>query len=82
MGTVWGGLAKFDGTNWTVYDTTNSPLPQDVIGSIAIDTCGIKWIGTMGEGLAKFDGTNWTVYDTINSPLPSNYVMSIAIRRK
>jgi hypothetical protein len=23
----WGGLAKFDGVNWTVYNTSNSGLP-------------------------------------------------------
>jgi len=26
---TWGGLAKFDGTNWTVYDTSNSGLPDN-----------------------------------------------------
>ena len=81
----WGhGLVSFDGTNWTVYDTSNSDLPSDVVCSIAIDGSGNKWIGTGGwyehpRGLALFDGTNWTVHDTSNSELPWNVITSISI---
>jgi len=75
---VGGGLAKFDGVNWTVYNTENSGLPNNGINAIAIDAQGNKWIGTY-KGLAKFDGVNWTVYNTENSGLPSNYVRAIAI---
>jgi len=49
-----GGLASFDGTNWTVYDTSNSGLPHEHVYSIAIDGNGNKWIGTNG-GLAVFN---------------------------
>ena len=52
---IWRGLAKFDGTNWVVYDTSNSGLPDDHVTAIAIDSQGNKWIGTAGRGLAKFD---------------------------
>jgi ligand-binding sensor domain-containing protein len=75
---VGGGFAKFDGTIWTVYNTSNSGLPDNNVTSIAIDDSGNKWIATEG-GLAKFDGTNWTVYTTSNSGLPSNYLTSILI---
>jgi ligand-binding sensor domain-containing protein len=67
-----GGLAKFDGINWTVYNTSNSGLPDNYVYAIAIDGQGNKWIGTLGGGLAKFDGVNWTVYNTSNSGLPYN----------
>ena len=30
---TWNGLAKFDGTNWTVYNTSNSGLPENIIGA-------------------------------------------------
>jgi streptogramin lyase len=76
---TWGGLAKFDGTNWTVYNTSNSGLPDNHVLSIAIDESGNKWIGTRGGGLAKFNGTNWTVYNASNSNLPDNWIRSIAI---
>lgn len=65
-----GGIVKFDGTTWTVYDQSNSDLPSDIFSSITIDNQGNKWIGTLDSGLAKFDGTNWTVYNTSNSDLP------------
>ena len=69
---------KFDGLNWTVYNTSNSSLPSDSIFAIAIDSKGSRWIGT-SRGLAKFDSVNWTVYNTSNSGLPSNYVYAIAM---
>lgn len=46
IGTYGGGLASFDGTNWTVYDTSNSGLLSNNIQAIAIDANGNKWIGT------------------------------------
>jgi hypothetical protein len=78
IGTDGGGLAKFDVSNWTVYDTTNSGLPDYRVLALAIDGSNI-WIGTYGGGLAKFDGTNWTVYDTTNSGLPDNGAGTLAI---
>ena len=74
-----GGLAKFDGVNWTVYNTSNSGLPINDVRAVAIDGQGNKWIGTVGGGLAKFDGINWTVYNTSNSGLPDDWVWAIAI---
>ena len=38
---------------WTVYNTSNSGLPDDWINAIAIDALGNKWIGTDG-GLAVY----------------------------
>jgi ligand-binding sensor domain-containing protein len=69
IGTYWGGLAKFDGVNWTVYNTSNSGLPYNRVTAIAIDGQGNKWIGTPGA-LAKFDGVKWTIYNPSNSGLP------------
>jgi len=79
IGTWEGGLAKFDGVNWTVYNTSNSGLPDDYVYAITIDGLGNKWIGTWRGGLVKFDGVSWTVYNTSNSGLRSNYVYAIAI---
>ena len=38
---TWGGLAKFDGSNWTEYNTSNSGLPENVVTSLAIDGSNI-----------------------------------------
>jgi hypothetical protein len=54
IGTLSGGLAKFDGQNWTVYNTSNSGLPDNNIYSLAIDVQANVWIGTQGGGLAVY----------------------------
>jgi ligand-binding sensor domain-containing protein len=72
-------MAKLNGTTWTVYDTANSGLPQDIVRTITVDDSGNAWIGTSRGGLTKFDGTNWIVYDTSNSDIPGDYVNSITI---
>ena len=73
-----GGLAKFDGTNWDVYNESNSGLPSNRIYCIAIDDSDNKWVGT-GNGLVKFDGTNWIIYNESNSGLPYKYINCISI---
>jgi Tol biopolymer transport system component len=75
---IGGGLAKFDGTNWVVYNKNNSGLPSNTISGIIVDMSGNVWVGT-GGGLVKFDGITWTVYDTTNSNLPSNYTLGLTI---
>jgi hypothetical protein len=75
---TFGGLAKFDGSSWTIYSISNSGLPSNYVLSLAIDAQGNKWIGTY-SGLAKFDGSSWTIYNKSNSGLPSNDVLSLAI---
>jgi len=80
VGSIFGsGLTSFDGANWSVFDTTNSALPDNNIWEIAIDDNGTKWICTEGGGLASFDGYNWSVFNTINSGLPDNNIRTIAI---
>jgi ligand-binding sensor domain-containing protein len=77
IGTHGGGLAELDGTHWTVYDTSNSGLPHDLILSFAVED-DRKWIGTW-FGLAEFDGANWTRYFTSNSGLPDDWVFAVAV---
>jgi ligand-binding sensor domain-containing protein len=72
------GLAKFNGTIFSIYNSSNSNLPSDFIFSILIDDSNNKWIGT-SEGLAKFDGSSWTVFNTANSGLPYNSIRSLAL---
>lgn len=81
-GNIWigtyNGLAKLNGTIWTVY-TVGSTAADNQIYSIVIESPTIIWIGT-GGGLWKFDGTStWTNYNTGNSSLPFNYINCVAI---
>ncbi|MEY4935831.1 MAG: hypothetical protein RIS64_2190, partial [Bacteroidota bacterium] len=57
-----GGISKFDGTNWTTYNTINGQ-PFNSVNSIAIDMQGNLWAATT-NGVAKFNGVTWT-YDNV-----------------
>ena len=78
------GVARFDGTNWTLYNTSNSGLPENYVRSIGIDRDGSVWFGTgdcctYRNGVAHFDGSHWETYTPSNSGLPNYTVLSIAI---
>ena len=73
------GLARFDGVNWSVYTTENSPLLDDDIRAVCVENDTIVWIGTVQGGLYSFDGLNWENYNPTNSGLPDYLVRSIAI---
>lgn len=60
---VGGGLHKFDGLNWTVYDKSNSPLSTNEIYDLAVEQSGKIWIATLSSGgLYSFDGNTWQNY--------------------
>lgn len=58
-----GGLAHFDGTRWTNYDSinTNGGLISDKVTTVFVDRVGNVWAG-MESGVSKFDGKQWTRY--------------------
>lgn len=55
------GVQHFDGTTWTTFDTSNSPLPNNVVYAIVEDLDGDMWFGT-GHGCAELVGTTWSVF--------------------
>ncbi|MDQ3101209.1 MAG: T9SS type A sorting domain-containing protein [Bacteroidota bacterium] len=77
-GTVWAGtysgLAKFDGTNWTIFDNSNSIIDNSVT-ELATDNDGKLWVGTEG-GLIRSNGSSW-VEETDN--LGDYTIFSLAI---
>jgi ligand-binding sensor domain-containing protein len=75
FGTANIGLVRFDGTNWTIYDTLNTPLPSLAIRDMDVDANNNLWISTYSNGgLIKYDGNSWTSYTTANSNLPDNEI--------
>ncbi len=75
---------------WITFTTLNSPLPENVHNSIAIDNNGNGWVAVgnpiNGDGglviiplATATDTDTWSVYDTLNSVLPDNEVISVAI---
>ncbi|MBI5219180.1 MAG: T9SS type A sorting domain-containing protein [Bacteroidia bacterium] len=77
------GILYSQNLSWTVYDTSNTPLPAPGssggwIAGMVDDQYGNKWIAT-GIGVFKWDGANWTLYNSSNSGLPHNVCHCIAI---
>ena len=76
------GLWKFDGKNFTHYNSQNTTMPEDVVWSIAVDSENNIWFASCRfnqGGLVKYDGRTWTTYTPDNSPLPTNSIKGIAI---
>lgn len=82
IGTWDAGLIKFDGSNWSIYNKNNSPLPHNSVYSVAFHNGNII-IGTMGGGLAIFDGnSNWKIYNEKNSNIPQDWIYSVAVDKQ
>jgi ligand-binding sensor domain-containing protein len=80
IGTYRGGLAKFDGSTWTVYDVSNSGIISNSIISVAVEGNNKIWVGSSPGGMASFDGTNWTIYGSSGpGTLPFGAVYAISI---
>lgn len=87
-GVVWfgtsKGVARFDGSSWSILTPTTSPLSAERVFCVAVDPSGRKWFGTLGGGIDVLDdqGTAsqaddvWTHYDQ-TSGLPSSSIRSI-----
>ena len=68
MGTT-NGLAKFDGTQWTIFNIHNSSIPGNFVTKIMFDKQDSLWIGTMANNIAKYHNRyNWKVYQSDNLP--------------
>lgn len=76
-----GGLARFDGTNWTVWTRTTGipwPAPWNGVECVAVDGQNRVWIGSDVVGAAMFDGVNWTYFDPWGpNPPPHNWINDI-----
>lgn len=69
------GISKFDGTNWRIYNSSNSGIGGN--GAVAVEydvNNGLIWFGSWGDGLFSFDGdTLWVNFDETNSPFSGTY---------
>jgi ligand-binding sensor domain-containing protein len=67
---------SFAGSDWLIYNTENSGLPDNTVWSIVSDNYNNLWFGT-NDGLAYFDG-EWKTYE---SPTQSQVVQVVAVDR-
>jgi ligand-binding sensor domain-containing protein len=66
------GLVRFDGIDFTTFDTSNCGLRDNEISSLLEDDGGL-WIGTYGGGLARLKDGQFTSYTTTNG-LPNDSI--------
>lgn len=62
------GLGRFDGTNWTLYNPSESGIAGNEVSAFAADHHGNKWISSTiptAVGVVKFDGVNWSGYPSL-----------------
>ena len=72
-----GGLARFDGLNFTVFRREDQPdFPSDDIACLAEDTTGALWIGTT-DGLLRYNGGHFSQVSLGAVPGPPS-VISLA----
>lgn len=78
-----GGDNEGNEGNWTIYNSENSPLINDIITDIEFDSEGNAWLATYynssANGIVKFDGENWETFNSDNSGLYDDLVVDIAI---
>lgn len=71
------GLSFFNGSDWTVYTSETSELPDNNIRDIHKDNWGNTWVATDG-GVLKMNENGWEVLTVDNSGIPSDLVRSIS----
>jgi ligand-binding sensor domain-containing protein len=75
---TYGGLARFDGIRFTVFETGNAPgMQSNRILTLYEDRAGNLWIGTDQGGLSRYFQGKFSTYTTQDG-LPDNYVAALA----
>jgi ligand-binding sensor domain-containing protein/signal transduction histidine kinase len=73
-----GGLVRFDGVHFTVYDRQNTPaLHENSIFCLTVARDGALWIGTEGGGLARYARGQFRSWSTRDG-LSNDFVRKIA----
>jgi signal transduction histidine kinase/ligand-binding sensor domain-containing protein len=68
---TWGGLARFDGARFTIFNRANTPaLGDSRITALAEDADGSLWIGTAHAGLIRLKGG---VFESFRSERDTSY---------
>ena len=66
-----GGLVRFDGVHFTVFDRQNTPaLHENSIFCLMVSRDGALWIGTEGGGLARYaqgEFRSWTTREGLSN---------------
>lgn len=78
IGTFFQGIILVDGNQATVYNSSNSSLPDSVwIKDIQVSPTGEVWFG--GNGLFKYVGDDFEQFDSSDPNLPAGRINGIEI---
>lgn len=81
-GTLWlatyGGLISYDGTDFQIYSSSNSGLPNNQVQCLIIGSDQAVWMG-LSNGLAKLHNNEWQVWDSVSSNLPYRDYRDLAL---
>ena len=82
FGNVWlatgGGLIRYDGSSFNVFDSENSPLTLNSTSAVAVDSRGAIWVGTR-RGLYVYNPLGPVELGpyTLSSPLDSLSIVRV-----
>ena len=77
------GIWSFDGTTWTNYSGSNSPV-AGMVSAVTVDKNNVKWFlatdsltdkDTSTEKIYSFDGVTWNVYGSDVTGISTDYTM-------
>lgn len=74
VGTLGGGVSRYDGKAWTTLSTSNG-LVGNIVYAIARDSKGVMWFGT-DNGVSRFDGKTWRTLG-VHQGLPDKNVFAL-----
>jgi ligand-binding sensor domain-containing protein len=73
------GVYRFDGTQWTSFQTTQQfTFSNHWANEMIADDNNSIWIACEQSNLVKFDGTNWTKF-TVNQDVPNGVYRSVGV---
>ena len=72
--TTFGGLVRFDGISYTVFDVANTPaLPSNRMVALYEDRAGVLWIGHEGGDLTRYQDAVFSNYTEEDRPGGNTY---------
>jgi ligand-binding sensor domain-containing protein len=88
QGVLWGsfgsgnggpGIYSFNGSNWSIYTSTNVSQLTKLATSLKFDTQNNLWCNAGSNALIRYNGTNWTQHTIPESLMATNTINNIFI---
>jgi DNA-binding CsgD family transcriptional regulator len=78
---TWLGVAKYDGSRWTVpYTTANDTIYSDHAHAVAFTSEGEVWVGQITAGVSHLRAGEWLHYTAATGEISSDQVRALLVR--